>query len=45
MATTEPKARSASLAKGRRAKKKAWQRPTLEDVSAKILAQPYIRFT
>jgi hypothetical protein len=22
-----------------------WQRPTLEDVSEKIMAQPYIRFT
>jgi hypothetical protein len=28
-------------------KKKArqWQKPTLEDVSEKIMAQPYIRFT
>jgi hypothetical protein len=22
-----------------------WQKPTLEDVSGKIMAQPYIRFT
>ena len=22
-----------------------WQKPTLEDVSEKIMAQPYIRFT
>ena len=22
-----------------------WQKPTLEDVSKKIMAQPYIRFT
>lgn len=28
----------------RQAKEK-WQRPTLEDVSGKIMAQPYIRFT
>lgn len=25
--------------------KKDWQKPTLEDVSGKIMAQPYIRFT
>ena len=25
--------------------KKEWQKPTLEDVSGKIMAQPYIRFT
>ena len=24
---------------------KKWEKPTLEDVSAKIMAQPYIRFT
>lgn len=27
------------------AKKKKWQKPTLEDVSDKVMAQPYIRFT
>ena len=26
-------------------KKQKWQKPTLEDVSGKIMAQPYIRFT
>lgn len=26
-------------------KKKDWSKPTLEDVSGKIMAQPYIRFT
>ena len=26
-------------------RRKAWKSPTLEDVSAKIMAQPYIRFT
>lgn len=26
-------------------KTKRWQRPTLEDVSEKVMAQPYIRFT
>jgi hypothetical protein len=31
--------------KGQQARKKAWESPTLEDVSAKIMAQPYIRFT
>lgn len=25
--------------------KKNWEEPTLEDVSQKIMAQPYIRFT
>lgn len=26
-------------------KKKKWQKPKLEDVSGKVMAQPYIRFT
>jgi len=26
-------------------KNKKWEKPKLEDVSAKIMAQPYIRFT
>lgn len=26
-------------------KKQKWEKPTLEDVSGKIMAQPYIRFT
>lgn len=26
-------------------KKRKWEKPTLEDVSGKIMAQPYIRFT
>lgn len=25
--------------------KEKWQKPTFEDVSGKIMAQPYIRFT
>ena len=25
--------------------KKKWQKPNLEDVSGKVMAQPYIRFT
>jgi len=25
--------------------KKHWQKPKLEDVSGKVMAQPYIRFT
>lgn len=29
----------------RNGNKKEWKRPTLEDVSGKIMAQPYIRFT
>lgn len=28
-----------------RVKKDNWEKPTLEDVSEKIMAQPYIRFT
>ena len=26
-------------------RKKKWQKPKLEDVSGKVMAQPYIRFT
>jgi len=26
-------------------KKKEWKKPKLEDVSGKVMAQPYIRFT
>jgi len=26
-------------------KGKKWEKPTLEDVSGKVMAQPYIRFT
>lgn len=25
--------------------KKDWEKPTLEDVSGRVMAQPYIRFT
>lgn len=28
-----------------RKEKVKWQRPVLEDVSGKVMAQPYIRFT
>ena len=34
----------ASQVKDGQAKKK-WQKPKLEDVSGKVMAQPYIRFT
>lgn len=27
------------------AEKKRWEKPKLEDVSGKVMAQPYIRFT
>jgi hypothetical protein len=30
---------------GGKVKKDKWEKPTLEDVSEKIMAQPYIRFT
>jgi hypothetical protein len=26
-------------------RKKEWKKPTLEDVSGRVMAQPYIRFT
>ena len=35
---------TASQLKENKAKKK-WQKPKLEDVSGKVMAQPYIRFT
>jgi hypothetical protein len=35
---------SAARTKEARAKEK-WQKPRLEDVSGKVMAQPYIRFT
>ncbi len=30
---------------GKGKEKKKWQKPKLEDVSGKVMAQPYIRFT
>ena len=30
---------------GKKSEKKSWKKPTLEDVSGKVMAQPYIRFT
>jgi hypothetical protein len=35
---------STARTKGAGAKEK-WQKPRLEDVSGKVMAQPYIRFT
>ncbi len=29
----------------KKAEKKKWEKPMLEDVSGKVMAQPYIRFT
>lgn len=29
----------------RKANREKWQKPVLEDVSGKVMAQPYIRFT
>jgi hypothetical protein len=35
-----------AVSKGKKGKvKKKWQKPKLEDVSGKVMAQPYIRFT
>ena len=45
MPKTETEAASPADTKTKRIIKKAWQPPTLEDVSGKIMAQPYIRFT
>ena len=30
---------------GKKTEKKDWEKPMLEDVSGKVMAQPYIRFT
>ena len=30
---------------GKKTEKKNWEKPMLEDVSGKVMAQPYIRFT
>ncbi len=39
-------AKNAVCAKNTKAPaKKKWQKPKLEDVSGKVMAQPYIRFT
>jgi hypothetical protein len=35
----------ASMSKNIETQKKLWQKPRLEDVSGKVMAQPYIRFT
>ena len=39
-----PEASPADQVKKDKAKKR-WQKPKLEDVSGKVMAQPYIRFT
>lgn len=31
--------------KARKNEKEKWEKPILEDVSGKVMAQPYIRFT
>ncbi|MFQ5951810.1 MAG: hypothetical protein ACE5JK_00160 [Candidatus Omnitrophota bacterium] len=31
--------------KAKKNDKKEWKKPTLEDVSGRVMAQPYIRFT
>ncbi len=36
--------KQSNVSKENKAKKK-WQKPKLEDVSGKVMAQPYIRFT
>ena len=37
--------KSANVEKKSTKSKKKWQKPKLEDVSGKVMAQPYIRFT
>lgn len=40
------KSKEESMDKGKKKNdSKNWKKPTLEDVSEKIMAQPYIRFT
>ncbi len=34
-----------TLTKEHAVRKKEWVKPTLEDVSERVMAQPYIRFT
>ena len=34
-----------SSAAGKKSDKVNWEKPILEDVSGKVMAQPYIRFT
>ncbi len=41
---TEINQEQCTIGKEGKAKKK-WQKPKLEDVSGKVMAQPYIRFT
>lgn len=41
---TKQKYRTSQKIKNRKEKEK-WEKPTLEDVSGKVMAQPYIRFT
>ena len=42
----EVKSESPGVAQAEEARsKKKWQKPKLEDVSGKVMAQPYIRFT
>jgi hypothetical protein len=38
-------ARSNRVEEEKNESKKKWQKPKLEDVSGKVMAQPYIRFT
>lgn len=45
--TDEEKSAETSVATGQEqeSEKAQWQKPTLEDVSEEVMAQPYIRFT
>jgi hypothetical protein len=42
---TQTKADESATAKVTPSQKPAWEKPTLEDVSEQVMAQPYIRFT
>lgn len=33
------------ISQARKVQKEKWEKPVLEDVSGKVMAQPYIRFT
>jgi len=42
---TEERKDNVGRARARKDRTKRWVKPTLENVSGKVMAQPYIRFT
>ncbi len=39
------KSKGADSQRGKKSRDKRWEKPALEEVSDKVMAQPYIRFT